>query len=547
MEVNRVHPTDNRRFSHVHRRFLKTRPVLSRELPPNLKRDSDFWLYLRIRWLMLNEFIHVIGLWFAIRPIYRAYHRRGQMKLKSKVFSLFLLFSLLVALSVSGGGVLAAETEQRSQFAAPILVVNTSFLNIRTGPGAHFTVLLTVVGGTELPVLGVARDLVWYQVSTAAGVGWVNVQYTLPRGDFTHVPFAEAPPVDPGLVVPGVSDQVPVDDSVQVGFVSGRGWGLSVRESHPARPQPTIFSSSPGTAIADSTVIYTILESAANEGQVWFRVDIPHLGQVWVEGTKTRMRPFACDMTAVAMERTVAPRQGPDGSGTLTGEVSIARHEEAYVLDFRSNQFKIELMDGNTGWVNAEDVTIREGVGSRFCDLGGQPAVPAPGVTPGVQPGTAQLVGPRVVINTGFLNLRSGPGAQFSVVTTLPGGAELGVVGVAPDGVWYLVQGNFGQAWLNNEFVLFRGDGSRLPVIREHAGATLARPVATITNAINLYLAPNVAAGVIGAISGPAEVIVVARTGDSAWVQLSTALGFGWARASEVTIRGDLSLIPLVP
>jgi uncharacterized protein YgiM (DUF1202 family) len=468
------------------------------------------------------------------------------MKLKTKVFSLFLLLALLMGLSVTGSGVLAAEAEQRSQFAAPLLVVNTSFLNIRTGPGAHYTVLITVVGGTELPVLGVARDLVWYQVSTAAGVGWVNVQYTLPRGDFTHVPFAEAPPVEPGLVLPGVPDQIPVDDSVQVGFVSGREWGLSVKESHPARPQPTIFASSPGTAVAESMEIYTILESAANEGLVWFRVDIPHLGQVWVEGPKTRMRPFACDMTAVTMNRTVAPREGPDGSGTLSGQVTVGRHEEAYVLDFSHQQFKIELMDGNTGWINAEDATIREGVRSRFCDLGGRPVVTAPDAAPGVQPGIARFEVPRVVINTGFLNLRSGPGAQFTVVTTLPGGTELPAVGVAPDGVWYLVQGDFGQAWLNNEFVLFRGDGRHLPVIREHTGATLARPVATITNAINLYLAPNVAAGVIGAISGPAEVHVVARTEDSAWVQLSTALGFGWARATEVTIRGDMSFIPVV-
>jgi hypothetical protein len=31
--------------------------------------------------------------------------------------------------------------------------------------------------------------------------------------------------------------------------------------------------------------------------------------------------------------------------------------------------------------------------------------------------------------------------------------------------VWYLVQGTFGQAWLNIEFAIFRGDGASVPVL----------------------------------------------------------------------------------
>ena len=39
------------------------------------------------------------------------------------------------------------------------------------------------------------------------------------------------------------------------------------------------------------------------------------------------------------------------------------------------------------------------------------------------------------------------------------------MLGVADDGVWYLVEGTFGQGWLNNEFVIFRGDYSAVPVL----------------------------------------------------------------------------------
>ena len=72
--------------------------------------------------------------------------------MKRKLTVLFLLSSLLM-LSVNQF-VFASGAEQVAQLAIPLLVVNTSFLNVRSGDGPQYTVVLTVVGGTELPVLG---------------------------------------------------------------------------------------------------------------------------------------------------------------------------------------------------------------------------------------------------------------------------------------------------------------------------------------------------------------------------------------------------------
>ena len=77
----------------------------------------------------------------------------------------------------------------------------------------------------------------------------------------------------------------------------------------------------------------------------------------------------------------------------------------------------------------------------------------------------SQATGNRVVVNTGNLNIRSGPSAGFSVVATVSGGTTLNVVGRAPDGVWYLVEGAFGRGWLNSEFVIFRGNYASVPVV----------------------------------------------------------------------------------
>ncbi len=66
--------------------------------------------------------------------------------------SLMLIFALIILIQP----VLATDSQQQVSYETPVLVVNYSFLNLRTGPGASFGVLTTVVGGTEtLPALPV--------------------------------------------------------------------------------------------------------------------------------------------------------------------------------------------------------------------------------------------------------------------------------------------------------------------------------------------------------------------------------------------------------
>ncbi|MFW5709107.1 MAG: SH3 domain-containing protein [Chloroflexota bacterium] len=475
---------------------------------------------------------------------------------------MFVLILAVMGMSFAGTAAAAeVEDEQRAEFVPPIMIVNTSFLNVRTGPSTAYPILLTVVGGTELPVLGRARDGVWYQISTLAGIGWVNSEFVIARGDFRNVPVVEAPPLetfDPDLLILTNDLQATGTDVVITGAAaqaatadapSGRLWGVSVIVTHPSRTQPTINSSSIGTAVENLNTIYPILDAASGDGVIWYRVSIPGLGTVWIEAEKARLRPYACQLSAVQFVTSVAPTTGPDGSGTLTGEFRIEVGNEAYLLDSQAGQFKVELFDGSTGWIAQEAAIIRpEEISQEICSGVVVDAATVTDVTGDQQQRAAAqpvLRSPaRVIINTGNLNIRSGPGSQFTRVATVPGGTELDVIGFAPDGVWYLVQGTFGRGWLNSEFTIFRGNGRSIPVIRDASGM-LAQPMARVTNAVTLYAAPSTAAGVIGAITGPVELAVVARTSDAAWVQLNTDIGFGWVLASQVSVAGDVTLAPV--
>jgi len=476
------------------------------------------------------------------------------MNMKSKLLTVFLIVLVLFSLS---SVVAASEVEQQSQFQAPIVIVNTSFLNVRTGPGAQYTVLMTVVGGTEFPVLGIGSDGVWYQVTTSAGVGWINSQFALPRGDFANVPeisIRAARAAADALAAETETEMLSTastDSFGQRGFSEGREWGISLALDQPLRNRPSTGAISMASVPADNGVIYEILEGTSSEGAVWYRIAIAPDVTGWVEADKVRLRPFGCQFTVVRFNKEMGPTIGPDGSGNLDGSVPYPGDSEAYLLDAQDGFYKVEMIDGNVGWVESGSTTIRGETFSEFCSSGRfqRSNVNADGTTDTGETRSSmpRFDGPTIVINTGFLNIRSGPGAQYTVVSTLAGGTEVEAVGLAPDGVWYLVEGTFGRGWMNIEFGLFRGDGSNLPVIRDAVGEVeIARPVASITNAVTLYAAPDTELGIVGALSGPLEVNVVARTEDFEWVQLATDLGFGWVRASQVTLRGDTNLIPVI-
>ncbi len=471
------------------------------------------------------------------------------MRLSKKIFGLVVLMVLLSTTIIGSAWAIDVEQEQQSRYVTPILIVNVSFMNVRTGPGTEYGVMLTVPGGTELPVLGVARDLVWYQVSTILGAGWVNVENAIPRGNFSNVPYVAAPPLTLDNVIGTTTTTTTTTTNGGGASMSmgGRDWGVGILAGHFTRTAPDPDSLSLGELQVDPNGVFQLLDAVGNSGFLWLKIDVPNFGVVWVEGPKTYFRPFACpgsNFSVGVFNNTVYPGPGPDGSGTLDGSIAFAAGLEAYILDTRSGFYKVEFQDGATGWIRPEEFSSRPQLNSPYCD--GRVASVTNGTTTTTTTSTVVRSAARVIINTGNLNIRSGPGSQYAAVAVVTGGTELDVIGFAPDNTWYQVRGNFGIGWVNSEFTIFRGNGRGIPVVRDFGDVSLARPSATITNAVTLFAAPNTTLGTVGALSGPVEVIIVARTSGSDWIQVQTAIGFGWVQSGLVAISGDLSLVPVV-
>ncbi|MBZ0309719.1 MAG: SH3 domain-containing protein [Anaerolineae bacterium] len=482
---------------------------------------------------------------------------------------------------------MASPTEQQVQFVAPRLVVNASFLNARVGPGVQYAVLITLVGGTELPVLGRASDNVWFQVSTPVGVGWVNVEYTIPRGSFDRVPVISLADIAAQAVLPGTPSTLALPTDLGQGggggapATAGQGGLIQLPygefssltsvaagerfrvklevEAVNVRTQPNSDAPSIGTIFRDETnvVDYPLVGSSRDKNNVdWFAIDVAGVGTGWIEAPKASLRLSRVSGNVYIVTASVVQMtDSPNGSGNNMPNLTSGR-EGFLVGASQDGKFaQLELADGLRGWVPLDAITGRAGTVTDQIDLsrvpsGGSASAASSGgsgtgTTAAAAPGSLSLDTPHVVVNTPFLNGRSGPGVQYTAVATFAGGTELPVIGIASDGVWMLVTGPFGQAWINDEFAVFRGSIQAVPVIRNAAGV-LSSPTAVIAAPVTIYAAPGTSFGAIGTVPAPAEVAVVARTADFTWVQLNTVLGFGWVPANQVTLRGDTSLIPVV-
>jgi hypothetical protein len=219
---------------------------------------------------------------------------------------------------------------------------------------------------------------------------------------------------------------------------------------------------------AQPDTVYPLLEQRDISGKQWYLINYPGVGLAWTDRIELRLLACGGDSVGVLQEQTPIRFDGIANrdSFLLQGET------EFYIVGRRDQFAIVELQDGTRGLVLAELIEARADNVRSICEnvpasTGGTTQITNQTAMDAAT-NTTQATAPsgnRVIINTGNLNVRSGPSASFSVVATVAGATTLDVVGRAPDGVWYLVEGNFGRGWLNSEFVIFRGSYSTVPIV----------------------------------------------------------------------------------
>lgn len=184
----------------------------------------------------------------------------------------------------------------------------------------------------------------------------------------------------------------------------------------------------------------------------------------------------------------------------------------------------------------------------------------------------AQTSNARVIDMWEALNMRSAPADDAAVVAELPGRTPLFVSGRTRDNRWYAAQTQDGiSGWVASGYVeLLSISRAELPILdasapppapalpaapaesEAPAAAPETPPDATDANArvsaslLNLRAAPETSAAVISRLPGGTGVQAIARSADTAWIQVQLGDGTtGWVAAAYLVTTLDFAALPV--
>ncbi|MDX2161030.1 MAG: SH3 domain-containing protein [bacterium] len=158
---------------------------------------------------------------------------------------------------------------------------------------------------------------------------------------------------------------------------------------------------------------------------------------------------------------------------------------------------------------------------------------------------------PGTVVTQGAVNLRSQPDITSGVITQIPNGEILSVLGRTPDGEWYNVRRTNGDTgWMSSDLLL-RNIGAieavyaATPVPPQRYGefGTQGRVIAA--NGVNMRRGPDAVFPAIATLSAGTAVNLVARSPYSPWIKIETGGVEGWVALVNVETQAFLEALPI--
>ncbi len=288
----------------------------------------------------------------------------------------------------------------------------------------------------------------------------------------------------------------------------------------------------------------------SEDGTYWvISIPVAPLGQGWVLATNVQTQntdsvpviaappvlppvipdqPAATDPQVQAIQN-VYVRSGPGDTYPAYGIAPTGTQGIVLGVSEDSNWWMVRIspsvVGAGFGWVSADWVvaTNTEGV-PVVKSAPPQEPVTLPPPASGVPTATA----------TDFVNLRSGPGTNFTVLGVAPPGATSEVIGVSPDSQWWVVRvptniSSNGQAWVSANFTITTNT-SGVPVVQPPPAPPVVQPVpptnpsaaiATAIEAINVRSGPGTNFPSFGVAPSGAQAPVIGVIADRTWWQIS--------------------------
>ncbi len=205
--------------------------------------------------------------------------------------------------------------------------------------------------------------------------------------------------------------------------------------------------------------------------------------------------------------------------------------------------------NGTSGWLAAWLLTVNG-------NLSGAPVVtPASAPSPTPVPSTPSTPSGLTASPFSTINFRAGPGTNYGIIGSVPGGTVVPVIGRTSDAQWAQVTYNGATGWLAAWLLAINGNLNSAPVVGTTPAAQ-PTPVpstppptggvtATPNSNINFRSGPGTNFSIIGSVPGGAMVTVIARNGDNSWIKVNYNGTIGWLAAWLVTVNGNLNSLPI--
>ena len=403
-----------------------------------------------------------------------------------------------------------------------LLAATTDGLNVRSGPSTDHVIVASIAGGstTRYDILGKdAATATWYQIRFSDTVtGWVHSGYVQTDGDLTELTATWNPP--------------------QLNLLATTTDGLNVR-SGPGTAHGKVGFIPGGTATR-----YAILGKDAATA-TWYQIQFSSTVTGWVSanyiqihgdlaGLSVTWNPPQLSLLATTTYN-LNVRSGPGTSHGIVGAVpggSTTRYDILGKNAATATWYQIRLSNTVTGWVHANYIQTHGDLSDITVTWNPTPQLSLKATT------------------TANLNVRSGPGTNYGIAGSIPGGSTTPYNILGKDAVtatWYQIRFSSSvTGWVHANYVQTHGDLSGLSVTWNPPQLSL---LASTTANLNVRSGPGTGYGVVGAVPGGSTTrydILGKDAATAIWWQIrfSNTVS-GWVHGNYVQTHGDISGVPI--
>lgn len=161
------------------------------------------------------------------------------------------------------------------------------------------------------------------------------------------------------------------------------------------------------------------------------------------------------------------------------------------------------------------------------------PTKPAEPTTPSIIDAPIKYNEPKAatVANADVINVRVGPGTNYTKIGTILKGEKINIIGASSDKKWYKFKNSaYADAWMSASYVAIDATIPEIPYSTPKQGKVTAR------SGLNVRTGPGTNYKVIGALSYGSTLSIVASSKDNKWYRVTTGTYNGWVSASYVEV-----------